>query len=127
MLETCTISVDTVGEDGSATGAVTSGTLTGYIYDIYLNYHATAPGATTDVTIAYATPAGGNILVNADSATDALFMPRKAACDNAASALTWYDQYYINGTLTVTVAQCNALTAAVTATIRYDPNERGHV
>lgn len=127
MLETCTLAVDTVGGDGVATGSATSGILTGYIYDIYLNYHASAPAGTTDVTVAYAVPAGGNILANANSATDALFMPRKAACDNAAGALTWYDQYYINGTLTVTVAQSNALTAAVTATIRYDPNERGHV
>lgn len=122
MLETCILAITTTGSAGTATGSATSGILTGYIYDIYLDYDAAAPN-TTDVTVAYATPGGGNILVKSNSATDTLYAPRKAACDNAASALTWYEPYYVNGTLTVSVAQCDAITAAVTATIRYDPNE----
>ena len=121
-MQTCQLTVTTTGEAGSATGSVTSPIITGYIYDIYVDYHADAPN-TTDVTIAYGTPAGGNILAKANSATDALYVPRKAACDNAASALTWYEQFYIDGTFTIAVAECDALAAALVVTVRYDPND----
>lgn len=122
MLETCTLAITTTGDAGTATGSITTGILTGYIYDVYIDYHASAP-ATTDVTVAYAVPAGGNILVRTSSATDGRFLPRLAVCDAAASALTAYDKFYVNGTLTVSVAQCDAIAAAVTVTIRYDPND----
>ena len=126
MLETCVLAITTTGNAGAATGAATSGIITGYIYDIHIDYHASAPD-TTDVTVAYGTPAGGNILAKSNSNTDTLYAPRKAACDNAASAITWYEPYYVNGTLTVSVAECDALTAAVTVTIRYDTNDwRSH-
>ena len=122
MMQTCQLAITTTGSAGSATGSATSPIITGYIYDIYVDYHASAPN-TTDVTIAYGTPAGGNILAKANSKTDTLYVPRKAACDNAATALTWYEPFYIDGTFTVAVAECDALTAAVTVTVRYDPNE----
>ena len=121
-MQTCQLTVTTTGEAGSATGSVTSPIITGYIYDIYVDYHADAPN-TTDVTIAYGTPAGGNILAKANSATDTLYVPRKATCDNAASALTWYEQFYIDGTFTIAVAECDALAAALVVTVRYDPND----
>lgn len=126
MMQTCQLAITTTGSAGSATGSATSPIITGYIYDVYIDYHASAPN-TTDVTIAYGTPAGGNILAKANSATDARYVPRQATCDNAASALTWYEQFYINGTFTIAVAQCDALTDAVTVTVRYDDNERRRV
>lgn len=108
--------VTTTGGAGSASG---TGTITvekfGYIEYIYLDYHASAP-ATTDVTIAYSTtPPGGNILAKADSATDTLYWPRAKPVDNAASAITnSFTRFPVGGGLTISVAQCDALTAAVT-------------
>lgn len=109
-------SVDTTGSAGSAAGTVTINvTKWGYLEWIYTDFHASAP-ATTDTTIAFAnTPPGGNILVKSNSATDALFFPRAGAVDSAASAITNSAvRYPIGGPVTVTLAQCDALTGAVT-------------
>lgn len=114
-----TIAVTTTGADGAATGSTASGALYGFLLDVYLDYHASAP-ATTDVTLAYTSPANGNILVVTNNATDGLYAPRKQACDAAGAAITGgYDCYPLNGTVTVSVAQANALTGAVTARVRY--------
>lgn len=114
-----TVIITTTGAAGSATGSATSSSLTGFLLDVYLDYHASAP-ATTDVTVAYGAPANGNLTVYSNSATDVLLMPRKNAVDVAGAAITGvYDLYPLNGTLTVSVAQSDALTGCVTARIRY--------
>jgi hypothetical protein len=113
------VAVTTTGSAASATG---SGTIQfekgGLIEYIYLDFHASAP-ATTDTTIAYAaTPPGGNILAKANSATDALFFPAAGVVDNAASAITGaHRQFPARGSVTVSVAGSDALTACVTAYI----------
>lgn len=113
------VAVTTTGSAGSATG---SGTITfskpGHIEYVYLDFHASAPN-TTDTTIAYAsTPPGGNILVTTNTVTDALFWPRAKPVDNANSAITnAFTRFVANGSVTVSLAQCDALTAAVTAYI----------
>lgn len=118
MIATEVVSVTTTGEDGSGTGSGTGNTLVGFLLDIYLDYHASAP-ETTDVTVAYA-DRGGNLLAVANSSTDALYTPRATAVTNAAAAITnSHDRFPLNGRLTVSVAGCNALTGAVTAYIRY--------
>ena len=112
------VAVTTTGDNASATG---SGTIniprTGHLEWVYLNFHASAPGATTDVTISNAdTPPGGNILVTTDTATDAIFYPRATCVSNANSAITnSLTRFAVIGDLTVAVAQSNALTACVTA------------
>ena len=120
IIETETIAVTTTGADGSASGSQASaGSLYGFLLDVYLDYHASAP-ATTDVTLAYTSPANGNILVVTNNATDGLYAPRKQTCDAAGAAITGnYDLFPLNGTLTLSVAQANALTGAVTARVRY--------
>lgn len=111
------VAVTTTGVAGSASG---SGTITfqtaGYIEYVYLDFHASAPN-TTDTTIAYAaTPPGGNILVVGNSSTDALFWPRAKPVDNANSAITnAHTRFVATGSITVSLAQCDALTGAVTA------------
>lgn len=113
------VKVTTTGSAGSATGTSRSQALHGELMDIYIDYHASAPGATTDVTIAFG-ERGGNILVVSNSATDALFHPRAKPVDNANAAITnAFDRFALNGTVTVSVAQSDALTDCVVVYLRY--------
>lgn len=116
-IDTYAIPVTTTGTAGAATGSTTSELIRGAILDIFLDFHASAP-ATSDTTIAFATR-GGNVLAVANSATDALFAPRIKPVDSANVAITnAHDYFYINGSLTVSVAQSDALAPAVTAYVR---------
>lgn len=111
------IPVTTTGGAGAAAGSG-SATITGAILDIFLDFNALAP-ATTDTTVAYGGIGGGNILAVTNSATDALFAPRVKPVDNANAAITnSYDFFFVNGPITVTLAQCDALAPAVTAYIK---------
>ena len=111
--------VTTTGTAGSATGSATSGTINGFLLGVFFDF-ASAAAATTDTTLAYATPHTGNIIVITDSKTDAFHFPRKQASDSAAAAITGvYDALPIAGTLTLSVAQSDAVTDCVTAYIYY--------
>jgi hypothetical protein len=111
-----TVSITTTGSAGSATGSGTTIPIMGFLLDVYLNYHASAP-ATTDVTISDAV--FGNVVVNSNSATDAWLAPRKATCDAAAASTGLYDLVPLNGPLTISVAQADALANCLVATIRF--------
>lgn len=116
-INTTTVSVTTSGTAGAATGSGTSIPINGELLDIYLDYEATAP-ATTDVTISEST--FGTIMVRSDSATDGRFAPRMVTHGPTASALTWYDRYPLkDSVITVSLAQCNAITNAIVVTIRW--------
>jgi hypothetical protein len=112
---TVSTAVTTTGSAGSATGSATLALPDGWVEWIYLDFHASAP-ATTDTTIAYAdTPPGGNILVVSNSATDALKFPRAGCVDNANSAITAsYTRFPAGEPVTISLAQSDALTGAVT-------------
>lgn len=113
------VRITTTGSDGSATGNASSQKVRGFLLDIYLDYHASAP-ATTDVTVSHESPSKGNLLVVADNATDGLYAPRAKPVDNANAAITnAHDKFPLNGQVKITVAGCNALTNAVVAYIRY--------
>lgn len=115
-LVTSVVKVTTTGSAGSASGNADSEVINGWIENIFLDFHASAP-ATTDTTIAYKTR-GGNILAVTNSATDALFHPRAKAVDNANAAITdSHDRFAVNDKVNVALAQCDALTDAVTAYI----------
>ena len=110
------VAVTTTGGAGVATGSGTINILrTGYVEWVYLDYNGAAPN-TTDVTIAFsATPPGGNILAYSNANTDALLFPRGSAVTTAGAAITdSHVPILAGGALTVSVAQCDALTAAVT-------------
>lgn len=116
-IKTTTVTVTTTGSAGSATGSGSSGLLNGELLDVYLNFHASAP-ATTDTTISETT--FGSIMVKTDSSTDARYAPRMATHGPTATALTWYDRYPLSDSIiTISLAQCDALTGAVVATIRW--------
>jgi hypothetical protein len=111
-----TVKITTTGSAGSATGSGTTIPINGFLLDVYLNYHASCP-ATADVTITDAV--FGNIVVNSNSATDAWLAPRKATCDATAASTGLYDLVPLNGPMTISVCQADALTDCLVATIRF--------
>lgn len=116
-IRTYTVILTTTGSAGSATDSEVTEHIQGWFLDAYLDYHASAP-ATTDVTIKQ-TGHADSILAVADNATDGRYAPRQALVSRAAAAITnSHDLIPVNGTLTVSAAQSDALTAAVTVTIR---------
>lgn len=121
QIVTDSVSIDTAGGAGVAAG---TGELqvAGYVEWVHYDFHASAP-ATTDVTLAYGSggvPAAGNIAGTVNTATDVLQFPRATCVDNAGSAITnSHTRFPVWGPITVSVAQCNALTAAVVVTVGY--------
>lgn len=62
----------------------------------------------------------GNVLAVTNSASDALIAPRQKLVDNTNTAITnSHDRFPLSGKLTFAIAQGDALTAALVATIRY--------
>ena len=110
------VTITTAGGAGNASGSGTTIPIQGFLLDVYLDYNAAAP-ATTDVTISDAT--FGNLVVKSNNATDVWLAPRKQTCDPAAADTGLYDLIPLKGPLTIAVAQCDALTSALVATIRW--------
>ena len=109
--------ITTTGADGAAVGTGVISGLTGYLTDIYIDYHASAPSS-IDVTVAYA-DRGGDILVVSNNNTDGMYCPRKQNCNSAGAAISGdYDRYVIDGNLNISIAQADALTACVTVYVR---------
>ncbi len=97
-------------------GSGTTIPINGFLLDVFLNYDGAAP-ATTDVTIS--DPTFGNIVVKSNNATDIWLAPRKDTVDAAAAATGLYDLVPLHGPLTISVAQADAITDCLTATIRW--------
>lgn len=120
-LKTYSVSIDTTGTAGSATGTGTIAVAKpGYLEWVRLDFHASA-AATTDVTGTMASsgsPASTLLFTSTDSKTDITQFPRTGALLPAGTAITNSgERMAIAGNLTVSVAQCDALTAAVVVTI----------
>jgi hypothetical protein len=124
MLRSEILTINTTGSAGAATGSATSTRITGEIVGIDVNYHASAP-ATTDLTIQADAVGGGqaarNLHAKSNSVTAHYVSPGVLQTDNAGAALTGAQSrpYVVNGTITASLAQCNALAAAATVTIHY--------
>jgi hypothetical protein len=110
------VAITTVGGAGAAVGSGTTIPINGYLLDVFLDYHASCP-ATADVTIT--DPVFGIIVVKSNNATDVWLAPRKDTCDAAAAATGLYDLVPLNSALTISVAQADALTDCVVATLRW--------
>jgi len=115
-----TLRITTTGGVGVATGEATSKLiLDAFLLDVYLNYHASAP-ATTDVTISHINPTLGDLCVISNSATDRLVAPRKVPQDLAGADIAGFGiEYGIKGQIKIALAQCDALTNALVATLRF--------
>lgn len=108
--------VTTTGSAGSAAGDATSATISGVLLNVYLKFHASAPGATTDVTITEVGGAGRTLLTLTNTATSGNFPIRIPEVGVTGTALTGTTPFYLPGTaIKVAVAQCDALTEAVVA------------
>lgn len=116
-----TVRVTTTGAAGSATGIASTDAINGYLLDVFLDYHASAPAATTDVIITYGSPANGAILTRNNTATDGIFAVRQAVVDATGTALTGQSaRLPVDGTIDVNVQGCDALTDALVCRIRYE-------
>jgi len=117
------VAITTTDGGGGAGTCTGSGTITvlreGYLEWVYYDFHASAPG-TTDVTGTLATtPPGGLLFTSTSSATDVLQFPRGSAVTTGGVAITnSHVPLLVSGPITVAVAQCDALTAAVTVYVK---------
>ena len=123
MIRTETLRLTTAGGAGVATGsATTPSAVRGEILGVLLNY--TSQPATTDVTLATAGEGGGpayNILVLTNLNADGYFAPRKGAVDAAGAAIAAsFVPFVVADKLTVSLAQGDAITNGLVATIFYD-------
>jgi hypothetical protein len=108
--------ITTTGTAGNATGSGTTNPIMGFLLDVYLDYHASCP-ATADVTISQDTFRAACVITN--NATDKWIEPRKQTCDPAGADTGSYDLIPINGPITVAIAQADALTTCLVATVRW--------
>ena len=116
MIERHKATVTTTGSAGSATGNVIIALPMCELVAVYLDFHASAP-ATTDTTITApgGDPADVTVLTVSNSATDAWKYPKVQDHDNTGAAITGaYSDPVIPQNLLVALAQCDALTAALT-------------
>ena len=109
------IVIDTAGGAGAAIGSEETMIVQGFLLDVFIEYDVAAP-ATTDVVIADAI--FGTVLTQANNATKTWLTPRKQSCDQAAADTGAYELIPVNGVLTISVAECDELTAAVSVTLR---------
>ena len=117
------IAVTTTGVAGSATGNTTSPIITGQIIGVSVNWHASAPAGTSDITIEGAT-SGIDLYAKSNAVTDVYKCPSLYGLDAAASALAsdvTPQRYCINEGIKVTVAQSDALTNCAVVTVLYRP------
>ena len=118
-MKSTTIKVTTTGGAGVATGSgVSASPIMGKIRGIQYAYHASAP-ATTDVTVKRT--GGANLHVRSNSVTPGMVVPAAAPEDAAGAAIAGAAlPPPIADSVTVTVAQCDALTDAVVVTVYWD-------
>lgn len=117
------IRVTTTGSAGSATGSATSElVVTGYLETIKTTYSGVP--STTDVTITEASGLQRTLLTLTNSNTNSVDNPRYLIQDNAgADVAANYTKIWIDGKITVSVAQADAVTDGVV--VRIQLSERG--
>lgn len=125
MIKSERIKVTTTGTNGAAAGSGTA-VIRGKILALYLDYHASAPASTTDVTITTEDPVSRTIYSKANSVTDAWVYPRVQVQSNAGTGVEYatgfpiYEPYVVCGTVKVAIAESNALTDCVVVDVFYE-------
>lgn len=112
------LTVTTTGSSGSATGtATTEGLVYGVVAEVRFDFHASAP-ATTDTTLSEVD--GATLLTLTNTATDVTLVPHLQACDAVGALIpgVYLPRVVCGRRLRISVAGCNALTAAVVAYIK---------
>ena len=113
------IAVSTTGSAGSAAGSTVRALPQSTLVAIYFDFHASAPSTTDTIVSAPGNPAALTILTLTNVNTDGWYYPRVQDHDNAGAAVTGsYSEPPIHGgNLDITLAQADALTNAVVATV----------
>lgn len=114
------VKITTVGSAGSATGSATVNGLRGILARLAVNWHASAPAGTTDITIVETWDGGSRTLyAKTNAVTDVDFAPQIAAADNAGAAITgaYGPVVLTGGVITITIAQTDALTDCAIITL----------
>ena len=117
------LSVTTTGSAGSALGSSSVAVPLSELVAVHIDYHASAPAGTTDLTISTPAPSPGTavaltILTLTNTVTDGWFYPRVQDHDNVGAAITGsYSEPPVHGgSLLVSIAQSDALTNAAVVT-----------
>lgn len=114
------LTINTTGADGSATGSQATGaTVSGRVVRVDVDYTAAITNATgTDLTVVGSNDLLATNIVNlTDTYTDTQLFPTVEQTDNAGSGRSTYDYYPVADELTVSLAETNAFTPAVTVEI----------
>lgn len=114
------LKITTTGSAGSATGSGTITGLRGILARPIVNWHASAPAGTTDITIVETWDGGSRTLyAKTNAVTDVDLVPQVAASDNAGAAITGAYGYValVGGTITVSIAQSDPLTDCAIVTL----------
>lgn len=120
MIRTARIKVTTTGAAGSAAGeAYSPAPVNGLLQALHVDWHASAPGGTSDITITVEADANHpavTLYTKANSATDAWVYPTVEETDTGGTGVSTYRDIPVAGRIRVQVAQCDALTDAVVVT-----------
>lgn len=124
MLDTQKITVTTTGTAGNASGTGYSPRpMSGEVRALYVNWSGSAPN-TSDITITVEADDDHPVvtLYQKDNAvTDLWVYPSVLDTDTAGANLTgWYHRPVVSGRISVAVAGCDALAAAVVVTVYID-------
>ena len=116
-VQTARIAVTTIGSAGSATGTdYSTSSVDGEVFAIRVDWHASAPGATSDIVITVDSDdyhPSITLYSKSDSATDAWVYPVVQSTDTAGSAVAGQYQHILaSGKIKVAITGCNALTDA---------------
>lgn len=106
VLRVETVALTATGDAGAATGVMTTtNALTGELAWLYIDYTASI-STTTDITLSYVSPLGGQVFAKTDSATDAMWYPVASPVTNAAAAITdGHVPFVLSGKLQIDVGQ----------------------
>ena len=118
-IQTHELKVSTTGSAGSASGSGSLALPLCEVVAVHVNFNSSAPN-TTDTTIkATGNPLELTILTLSNDNTDKWVYPKTQDHDNAGSAVTgsYSSPVVHNHILTIDLAQCDALTDALVATI----------
>lgn len=105
-----------VNTNGSGAGSGVSAPIRGYLQGMRVVFGGT-PAATTDTVIAESNSMARTLLTLTDINTSAAYNPQAQAQDGVGVGVTFYSPYYLNGPVSVAVAQGVASTTAAVTVI----------
>lgn len=122
MIGGMSLAVSTAGAAGSAVGSASGGVVTSRLLSVGVKYHASAP-ATTDVVVKCISPSGTKTiltLTNNNTNKPPMVVNEGLVDSSGAAVADSVALPIISGAISVEVAGCDALTAAVVVTLVFE-------